>query len=174
VSSGKITSFVVKETLQHESTFTTTSSTNGIQSLHGLSNFSKSVTDAEILWALKCADSHFSGHSNIGNNELFRKMFSDSQIAASCSMSESKFRYIKTFGLGPYFSKQLICDVQSCPAYSLLFDESLNEELQFKQIDLHVRYWSNKDDRVESRYLTSLFIGHGKTADLLEHYEKAT
>lgn len=41
-------------------------------------------------------------------------------------------------------------------------------------MDLHVRFWSNKDDRVESRYLTSLFIGHGKTVDLLEHYEKAT
>ena len=101
-------------------------------------------------------------------------MFSDSEIAASYSMSESKFRYVTTFGLGPYFAKKLFYDVKQSPAHALLFDESLNEEMQSKQLDVHVRYWSSENDRVESRYLTSLFIGHGRTDDILTHFDEAT
>ena len=107
-------------------------------------------------------------------NDLFKRMFSDSEIAANYSMSESKFRYVTTFGLGPYFAKKLLYDVKQSPAHALLFDESLNEEMQSKQLDVHVRYWSSENGRVESRYLTSLFIGHGRTDDILNHFEEAT
>lgn len=41
-------------------------------------------------------------------------------------------------------------------------------------VHVHVRYWSSENGRVESRYLTSLFIGHGRTDDILNHYEEAT
>ena len=37
-----------------------------------------------------------------------------------------------------------------------------------------MRYWSSENGRVESRYLTSLFIGHGRTDDILNHFEEAT
>ena len=116
----------------------------------------------------------FSGSSNTGVNDLFKRMFSDSEIAANYSMSESKFRYVTTFGLGPYFARKLLYDVKQSPAHALLFDESLNEEMQSKQLDVHVRYWSSENGRVESRYLTSLFIGHGRTDDILKHFEEAT
>ena len=139
-----------------------------------LSTLSKKVIDAEIIWALKCVDSHFSSHSNIGMNDLFKKMFSDSEIAQQYSMSQTKLSYVTTFGFGPYFSRKLLEDVNNSPAYSILFDESLNDQLQCKQLDVHVRYWSSAKLQVESRYLTSLFIGHGKTEDILRHYEEAT
>ena len=69
--------------------------------LHHLSTLSKKVADAELLWALNCVSSHFSA-SNVNINALFKKMFSDSEIAFMYSMSEMKFRYLTTFGLGPY------------------------------------------------------------------------
>ena len=55
----------------------------------------------------------------------------------------------------------------------MLFDESLNEGMQSSQLDVHVRYWSNENCRVESRYLTYMLIGHGRTDDILNHYEEA-
>ena len=130
--------------------------------------------DVEILWPLKCVYSHFSGNSNVGVNDLFKRMFSDSKIAANYLMSESKFRYVTTFGLSPYFTRKLLNDVKQSPAHALLFNESLNEEIQNKQLDVHVRYWSSENCRMESRYLTSLFIGHSRTHDILNHYEEAT
>ena len=142
--------------------------------LHHLSTLSKKATDAEILWTLKSVYSHFSAHSNIGMNDLFQHMFTDSQIAQTYSLSESKFRYVTTFGLGLYLSKKRIYDINKSPAHTVLFDEALNDVLQKKQFDVYVRYWSDESCQVESCYLTSVFIGHGKTADLLNHYNEAT
>ena len=139
-----------------------------------LCTLSKKVAHAEILWALKCVSSHFSRNSNPGVNDLFKRMFSDSEIAATYSMSGSKFRCVTTFGLGPYFAKKLLYDVKQAPAHALLFSESQNEEMASKQLDVHVRYWSSENVRVESRDLTSSFIGHSSTDDILKHFEEAT
>lgn len=143
-------------------------------SIHHLSTLSKKVSDAELLWALNCVNSHFSAASNIGMNELFKRMFSDSEIVSLYSMSESKYRYLTTFGIGPHFSKMLTDQVKASPAHCILFDESLNDELQKKQLDVHIRYWSDECCKVESRYYSSLFIGHGTANDILLHYAEAT
>ena len=137
------TSQVAPTTFTNDSVMEGTGEGRAVQSLSDLCMLSKKVADAEILWALKCVSSHFSGSSNTGVNDLFKRMFSDSQIAANYSN------------------------------YALLFDESLNEEMQSKQLDVHVRYWSSENGRVESRYLTSMFIGHGRTDDILKHFEEA-
>lgn len=126
-------------------------------SIHYLSTLSKKVSDAELLWALNRVKSHFSAASNIGMNELFKKMFSDSEIVSLYSMSESKYRYLKTFEIGLHFSKMLTDQVKASPAHCILFDESLNDELQKKQLDVHVRYLSEKSCKIESRYYSSLF-----------------
>ena len=143
-------------------------------SLHHLSTMSKKVTDAEIFWALNCVNSHVSASSNVGINALFKRMFNDSEIVSLYSMSESKYRYLTTFGLGPHFSKLLLEKVKASVAHCILFDESLNNELQNKQLDVHVRFWSENTLRVESRYFNSLFIGHGRANDILDHYSEAT
>ena len=114
------------------------------------------------------------GHSNVGVNDLFKRMFTDSENAENYSMSETKYSYIITFGLGPLFAKKLIYDVKRSLAHSVLFDEALSDELQKKQLDVYVRYWSYETSRVDCRYLTSLFIGHGRKEDLMNHYEEAT
>ena len=77
-------------------------------------------------------------------------MFSDGEIAVDYSMNESKFRYVTTFELVPYFTRKLLYDVEQSPAHALLFDESLTEEVQSKQLDVHVQFWSSENCRVES------------------------
>ena len=92
-------------------------------------------------------------------------MFCDSQIAEGYSLSESKYRGYNVWPWTP-FCEKLLWDVQKSPAHTFLFDESLNAEFQSKQMDVHVRYWCNETDRVQSRHLTSLFMGHGKVENL--------
>ena len=65
-------------------------------------------------------------------------MFPDSEIAKCFSMGETKCSYVATFGLGQFFADQIKQDVKKADHYVLLFDESLNDKLQQKQMDLHV------------------------------------
>lgn len=101
-------------------------------------------------------------------------MFCDSEIASQYSMSESKYRYLTTFGIGPHFAKMLTARVKGSPGHCIQFDESLNDEIQQKQMVIHVRLWSQESLTVESRYYTSVFIGHGRASDLMEHFDTAT
>ena len=48
--------------------------------------------------------------------------------------------------------------------YVLLFDESLNKDLQSKQMDVLVRCWD--DGKVSSRYYKSISFGHWTAVDL--------
>ena len=53
--------------------------------------------------------------------------------------------------------------------YILLFDESLNSEMQSKQLDVLVRYWNA--DKVESRYFTSYFLCHADAEEVRDEFE---
>ena len=55
-------------------------------------------------------------------------------------------------------------------AYVLMFDESLNSVCQSKQMDIHIRSWNHDKHEVESRYYTSVFMGHGTAEDMLSHF----
>ena len=92
-------------------------------------------------------------------------MFPDSDIAKKYQCGETKTMYTSCFGLAPHFSQMLEKKVQMGSSYVLLFDESLNNHLQKKQLDYHVRIWEH--DRVVTRYVTSDFLGHA-TAGVLE------
>jgi len=70
--------------------------------------------------------------------------------------------------------RQLLKDVvKKEEAYLLLFDESLNSVCQSKQMDVHIRLLSHDKHQVESRYYTSVFMGHGTADDMLSHFHSA-
>ena len=71
------------------------------------------------------------------------------------------------FGIAEYLRSLIISDIKGY--FVILFDESLNKKSQAKQMDFHVRYWS---DKVITSYLGSVFMGHDKVSDLLEHFLK--
>jgi len=54
----------------------------------------------------------------------------------------------------------------------LLFDESYNSITKNKQMDVLVHIWL--DNRVASRYLCSVFMGHGRADNILEHFMSCT
>ena len=88
---------------------------------------------AETLWTLKTVQSHFAFNSCDDISWCFRTMFPDSAIADKFSMGSTKVGYMATFGLGPYFSDMLKAKARDTDGFVLLFDESLNDELQKKQ-----------------------------------------
>ena len=54
--------------------------------------------------------------------------------------------------------------VKSASTYVLPFDETLNKELQGKQMDVHFRFWDR--DTVVTQYFESMFLGHGTAEHL--------
>ena len=125
---------------------------------------------AETLWSLKMASSNYSFSSCSDVNFLLKEMFPDSNIAQNFKMSETKSMYIMTHGIAPYVQSLVQKHIQEAKEYVLLFDETLNKNMQKKQMDLLVRYWDM--DKISSRYFKSVFFGHGTALDLHEIMEK--
>ena len=127
---------------------------------------------AEIIWALKSVMSHFSYNSAHDITDIFKAMFPDSSIAQHMSCGPTKLSYLISFGIAPYFRDLLLADLKQTSCFVVSFDESFNHELQKEQMDFTVRYFKN--NKVESRYLTSLFLGHTIAKDLKKKFEEAT
>lgn len=94
-------------------------------------------------------------------------MFPDSNIAKTFTCGPKKIAYIARFGIADFIKRDLINNISG--PYVLMFDESFNSSTKSKQLDLHVRFWSNGE--VRSRYMGSQFMGHGTAQDLLKHIE---
>ena len=129
---------------------------------------SKETVTAEVLWSLKVVLSHYSYKSCEDIALLFQRMFADSTIAKQFTCGEKKCAYLACFGVAPFFQQQLLDKIKKLESFVLLFDESLNKVTQSKQLDLHIRFWDTKFSSVQTRYVTSLFMGHATANDLLE------
>ncbi|CAM1302006.1 Uncharacterised protein at_DN0499 [Pycnogonum litorale] len=134
------------------------------------SYFNKNETlNAEIWNCVKCVECNQSFSSNSDACFFYEKMFKDSNIAKSMKCGETKSMYISCYGLAPYFRSLLEEKVKDTDGYVMLFDESLNQHLQKKQLDIHVRFWNG--ELIQTRYYTSAFLGHATAVDLLNVFE---
>ena len=84
-------------------------------------------------------------------------MFPDSQIARQFACGERKAAYCCVFGLAEHF-KELLQDSVTGP-FVVLFDESLNKNMEEKQMDAHVRFWNDQTNHNTTRYFNSEFLG---------------
>ncbi|CAF3392131.1 unnamed protein product [Rotaria socialis] len=107
----------------------------------------ENITRAECYWAMAAAQLGFSYDSSQNIPELFASMFPDSKVAADYAMKDH---------------------VLKAPAYSLLFDETTIVGVR-KQLDLHIRYWSESQQGVVTRYWKSIMLVHA-TADIISHH----
>lgn len=131
----------------------------------------QSVYEAEILWVLNMIKSHSSLNSCQDLTTLFQKMFSDSVIAKKMTLSPKKASYMCVFGLGPYFSEQLLDMLKNIKNLVVCFDESLNKVSQKGQMDIVVRYFNEDKHRIESKYVLSVFLSGRPTAEnILKHF----
>ena len=95
-------------------------------------------------------------------------MFPGSNIAQRFKCAETKAMYLVTFGLAEYFSQKMMENIKD-EEFVLLFDESLNEKNQQKQMDLYLRFWAN--DSISTRYYNSVFMGHATADNLTKELE---
>ncbi|CAF3008436.1 unnamed protein product [Rotaria sp. Silwood2] len=126
------------------------------------------VLRAECYWAMATAQLGFSYAASQDIPELFAAMFPDSKVAADYAMKDRKVSYILSHGTGYFFARELVKDVLKAPAYSLLFDETTIVGVR-KQLDLHLRYWSEHKQCVVTRYWKSIMLGHA-TADIISQH----
>ena len=99
-------------------------------------------------------------------------MFPDSKIAETLTLGSTKVAYVITYGLAPYFTQSLVDLVIKCSEYVIYFDEALNHVVQKGLMDIVVRFWNESCNQVQSRYLTSTFLGHLCSDDLLKHFKE--
>jgi hypothetical protein len=127
----------------------------------GMTNHYHNVTKAEIIWGLKVASCDMSYRFCDKIGDTFHAMF-NSPISKDFHLSHSKVSYMISDGFGPYFTKQLIYDVnQSKSPIAIHYDETTTAQV-VKQMDLHFRYWSSSQNQVVRRFYTSLMSGHAE------------
>ena len=69
-------------------------------------------------------------------------MFHGSQIAKLFQLSKTKCSYLVNFGIAPQLREELVDGTKQSPFLSVSFNESLNEVLQNKQMDVIIRFWN--------------------------------
>ena len=132
------------------------------------------VENAEIRWAIKVVISHFSYRSCLDINKLFQNVFPDSSVANDFSkFFKTKCARTVHFGIAPYRKNELLQAANDSPFHSILFDGSLNSNLQQCQMDVRVRFWDSTSGKAISRYLTSQFLKSPNAANLLKHLTEA-
>ena len=116
--------------------------------------------------------SGYSDNSVTDSCELFAVMFPDSKIASQIELGRMKLKYIINFGLGPHFRDVLKCETAASEWYSISFDDSLNNVVQEREMDILIRFWDNILNLVQVRYWNwnSMFLGHSTAADLIKNF----
>ena len=132
------------------------------------------VTKAEIYYVLNLVKNHCSYNSAQYSNDLFAKMFPDSEIAKKFTCSPTKCSYFACFGLGPYYEELLLNKLNEVPIYSVSFDESFNKITKKEQMDLTIRFWDADQQKIVNRYLGSKFLGHTTSNDLILAFNEGT
>jgi hypothetical protein len=160
-----------KKNAEVESTLTHQTVRTDYKSNSSIANFvtRESTLQAEIIWAMKLVTSLSSKYAFKDVSKIFQRMFPDSNIAKTVTLSNSKMAYLISFGLAPYFKQTLMSEL-SDTKYAICFDEALNRISQRCQMDLVVRYWSKTSNQVCTRYLNSIFFGHSTANDLVKNF----
>lgn len=128
-----------------------------------------SVTTAETLFALMVAEEDIP--YSIGDTacDIFPSMFPDSKIAKEFSCSRKKISYIISDGIGPFLKEKIITDILKSGAfYTIQIDETPIHEKRVQQLDVLIRYYSEKYKQVIVDHLQSFHIGHGTSDNLLD------
>ncbi|XP_071033143.1 uncharacterized protein [Parasteatoda tepidariorum] len=143
--------------------FTTTST---FQNITVLSHEDK-ILSAEIMFAFSIISRNVPYTYGDVATVMFTRMFPDSSIAKHFSCGRAKLSYFISDGIGLYLKEKLLEEIVKYNSYySIQLDETPISEKRAKQLDVHVRFYSESRKQVISNHLESFFIGHG-TAEIL-------
>ena len=73
-----------------------------------------------------------------------------------------------SYSLGSYFTEMNFREIVQVPAYvTLHFDETVSTQTK-RQLNLFVHYWSETNNEVRVKYLTSAMFGHAKAVNVVK------
>ena len=153
---------------------TTVSSSNQKQSTISGSITKENVVRAEIIWALEILNCSYSLNSCAKKVKLFSVMFQDSNVAQNFQMTSTKASYVTYYGLAPYFNEMLLDELKKASYIVPCFDESYNGVIKKGQMDVLVRYWDVRLNKVNTRYVKSEFMGKAASNDVIAKFEAAS
>lgn len=132
---------------------------------------SDDVTKSEIMWALEVLRNNYSYRSCANKSTLFATMFHDSKIARNFKLGKTKCSYVLCHGIAPYCNDVLHETLKKTTYLVVLFDESYNSSVKKGQMDMHVRFWNDKTQRVTTRYFNSEFLGKAAADDVYNKFD---
>ena len=124
--------------------------------------------NAEILRALTVVDKNYAFQSCKSDNNIYRRMFPDSEIAKNYEMSATKVMYIIRHGIAIYVRNDLKKEIDDRP-FTFHFDESTTEQVK-KQYDGYATFFSTSQQQVTTAYFGTLFVGRCSSEDMITHF----
>ena len=131
------------------------------------------ITKSEIYWCLNTIMNHYSANSSDKSISVIKLMFPNCDEAQKIQLGRTKIGYYTTFGLAPYFKKEILEEANCRKRVAAGFDESFNKVSKKGQMDVNLRYWDNKKFEVTTRYFISSFLGHAAADDILSAFLKS-
>lgn len=135
-----------------------------------LSHSRDEATRAEIIWTMKVVSSNFSASSCNDVGETFRNMFPNNPTCSEFSLARSKLSYMLTDCVGPFLRNIFLLDVKGSD-YTLCFDETTNSASK-KELQTSIRYYSEKQKRIQQHHLQTFFIENGKGETIVKYLEE--
>ena len=77
------------------------------------------------------------------------------------------------FGLAPCFQEELVHDIKKSPFHSILCDKYMNKILQMEQMDPHINYWCDGNNKVKTNYFDSQFLRCANADNIVAAIEAA-
>jgi len=117
---------VVQSSKSCASSSSTSKATNTLVAFQDES-LTEKICKAEILWTIKMCVEDWSFASSDGISDIFRTMF-PGQISSGFSLSRTMATYLISDGLGPYFKKKLVEDINESGIYfTIQYDETTTQ-----------------------------------------------
>ena len=81
-------------------------------------------------------------------------------------LEPNKLKYVVNYGVSPYVKNILEDNVKNSDWHVVSFDESMNVVTHTSEMDICLRFWNEKTNKVQDRYWNSEFLGHTTHQDL--------
>ena len=76
-------------------------------------------------------------------------MFPDRKISKNFTCGKTKCSYISCHGIATFVKETLLNELKEVPYYTAVSDKSYNKIYKKRQMDLHVHFWDDTDNKVK-------------------------
>lgn len=132
------------------------------------------VCGAEAIFAMAVVSKDIPYAWGTTATDIYKKMFTDSDVAKNFNCARAKLSYVISDGLGPFFKSKLVAELcRPNVFFALVIDETPKPEQRVQQLDLLVRYFSESRQQVVVEHLHSFNLGRATGDIIVECIEDA-